>query len=183
METILTAIFAFFGGSVASGLTWDFMKSKGTGLIDSFKKRFVNKKDFSNNSDAEEFLKYISESKVTNKDEAEKNAKSWYEKRTGQQDSQEFIKELVDWIKENQKQFSDLSMTNVQVGVINTGTQTITGNVAANNTTVHGNQINNNTTNNHGNTKNIETQNNYGNTINNNYGNPSNDPQDEKKNS
>lgn len=160
--TILISILIPFGINMVSNITYDLIKSKGTGILNAFKKRFVNKKDFSNNSDAEEFLQYISESKVANKDDAEKNAKSWYEKRTGQQDSQEFIKELVEWIKENQKQFSDLSMTNVQGGIFNTGagTQNIIGDVTTNNTTIGRDQITNN-----------------------NYGNPSNDPQDEKKNS
>lgn len=137
MDTILTEIFAFITGSVASGLTWDVITVAGKGIINSFKTRFAHNRYFKDDSDAKEFFKTIAKKEAYNTDEVLQDVARLYETISGKQNSQEFIAELRTWFNENKSQFFDL---HGQIGTITIHKQTAHDNATITNI---GTQINN----------------------------------------
>lgn len=101
METILIEVLKFLGVSTAGGLTWDIIKETGSKLLAVFKKHFVASKYFKDETQAEYFLKCISSKESLNKRNPLEDAWSIYDRCTGEEASDLFKTEFVNWIKQN----------------------------------------------------------------------------------
>lgn len=115
--SILSAILVFVGSSTASGITWDILKTSGKKLIDSFRKRFVEKKYFNTENEAEEYLERLATQENLCKSAPYASARLVYEDLC-HDNSDKFIPELEQWIRENRDQFKNITSINKQSGVI-----------------------------------------------------------------
>lgn len=115
--SILSAILVFVGSSTASGITWDILKTSGKKLIDSFRKRFVEKNYFNNENESEEYLRRLATEENICKSNPYASAGLVYEDLC-HDNSDKFIPELEQWIRENKDQFENITSINKQSGVI-----------------------------------------------------------------
>lgn len=104
---ILEAILHFSGASIASGITWDLLKGSGERIIYSFKKKFIDNKYFSNESECDEFLKKILVKKPNSERNPFKDAQNIYEDIIVRY-KEDFTDNFKQWINENKKDFEKI---------------------------------------------------------------------------
>ncbi|MBN1054935.1 hypothetical protein DVW05_06175 [Clostridium botulinum] len=137
--TILNSLINFLGGSITSGITWDILKSNGLKIIDSFSTKL---RGYFNNDDkvTKEYLEKICKEITRSNKKPFNDARTIYEEDTDNE-FENFENPLSEWIKENIREFIELSKNNInQSGTININApQTASGNSVINNVV---NQVN-----------------------------------------
>lgn len=137
--TIMNSVINFLGGSIASGVTWDILKSNGQKLINSFS---IKLKNYFYDDDrlTKEYLEKMCKEIARSNKKPLNDARTIYEECTDN-DFKNFESSLSSWIQENIKEFQELSKNEInQSGTININApQTTNGNSVINNVV---NQVN-----------------------------------------
>lgn len=110
--TILQAMLGFLGPSIASDITWNLIKELGKKLIKTFNTNFKRSGAFNSNIQAERFLKTIATESTGQYIEPGEGIKQAYVKATGQEPSDEFLRELQRWFHAEGDSFTRLHNNN-----------------------------------------------------------------------
>jgi hypothetical protein len=98
IPTILFAVLASIGSSVASGMTWDMIKATGQAVINYFAETFTKNKHFTDEQQAKDFLEDIATSAYNGTENPYEEAWRIYNKITGKLADKAFQHEFEEWI-------------------------------------------------------------------------------------
>ncbi|UZP03734.1 hypothetical protein JW813_01545 [Clostridium botulinum] len=107
METVLQATLASVGTKIVGELTWNIIKSSSSKIIDSFKKKFMQKYD-TNEERCVNFLEDISTIKSNNTKRPFKEVMSLFEKHVDKDCLSDFEADFKQWLIENSEEFAKL---------------------------------------------------------------------------
>lgn len=124
--TILESTLNFVGASIASGITWDLLKTLGTEILRKFKLRFVSEKYFKDENQCEAFLEYITNKETLSDKKPLRDVQNVYVDIT-ENETIKFDLEFELWLKENKEDFEKLILKSSQTASVNIGSQTNTG--------------------------------------------------------
>lgn len=124
--TILEQSLVFIGSSIASGITWDVLKTSGSNIIKNFKEKFLKKNVFENEGQCDEFLERISSNPSNSIKKPFNDVQTIFEDITDNE-TVNFSEEFQLWLKENEEKLKDLVSNPMQMASVHIGSQTNLG--------------------------------------------------------
>ncbi|AMJ41008.1 hypothetical protein [Anaerotignum propionicum] len=124
--TILESTLNFVGASIASGITWDLLKTLGTEILSKFKLKFISEKYFKDENQCDAFLEIITNKDTFNDKKPLRDVQNVYVDIT-ENETIKFVQEYELWLKENKEDFEKLILKFSQTASVNIGNQTNTG--------------------------------------------------------
>lgn len=126
--TILEQSLAFIGTSIAGGITWDLLKSSGSTIIESFKSKFKNSNNFTNDEQCIDFLERIVSRLSNSSKNPLRDIQITYEDITDNVNNAEiFTKDFKDWLIDHESDFKNLVTRNSQSAFLNISNQSNIG--------------------------------------------------------